>query len=164
MPPSDNRVPKEFTASRRIEFADTDMAGIVHFSRYMVFMETAEHQFLHSLGTDVMFPHNGDLIGFPRVSASCDYKRPLRYKDALEIRLTVQRIGNRSVAYRFRFLRGDEETAVGSIAAACCVCNPDEPLRSIEIPDFFRKRIQPYAEIGAEESAERPGESRSGAA
>ena len=39
-----------FTTRRRIEFADTDMGGIVHFSRYFIFMETAEHQFLESLG------------------------------------------------------------------------------------------------------------------
>jgi acyl-CoA thioester hydrolase len=35
----------EFHATRRIEFPDTDMAGIVHFSRFFVFMEAAEHEF-----------------------------------------------------------------------------------------------------------------------
>jgi acyl-CoA thioesterase FadM len=43
----------ELRTRRKIEFADTDMGGIVHFSRYFVFMETAEHEFLDAIGTCV---------------------------------------------------------------------------------------------------------------
>ncbi len=135
---------KVFRTGRVIEFSDTDAAGIVHFARYMAFMETAEHQFLHSLGTDVMFEHGGNRIGLPRVSASCDYKRPLFYKDKIEIQVRVLRIGTKSVKYGFRFTRGEEETAAGSIVCACCLINPDEPMRSVELPDFFKELIGPY--------------------
>ena len=38
-----------FRTRRRVEFVDTDMGGIVHFSRFFVFMETAEHEFLEAL-------------------------------------------------------------------------------------------------------------------
>jgi len=41
---------REHTVRRRIEWADTDMAGIVHFARFLVFMETAEHRFREALG------------------------------------------------------------------------------------------------------------------
>ena len=43
----------EFRTRRRIEFSDTDMGGIAHFSRFFVFMETAEHEFLNAIGTSV---------------------------------------------------------------------------------------------------------------
>ena len=43
----------EYRTLRRIEFADTDMGGMVHFSRFFVFMETAEHEFLRTLGAEV---------------------------------------------------------------------------------------------------------------
>ena len=71
----------EYRTKRKIEFVDTDMAGIVHFTRFFVFMETAEHEFLRSLGTSVATEWNGDKIGWPRLAASCEYLSPLRFED-----------------------------------------------------------------------------------
>ena len=62
----------EFNTKRKIEFVDTDMGGIVHFSRYLVFMETAEHEFLEALGTSVVLELDGRSIGWPRIAVSCD--------------------------------------------------------------------------------------------
>ena len=44
----------EFKAIRRVEFAETDMAGIVHYSNFFRYMETAEHGFFRSLGLSVV--------------------------------------------------------------------------------------------------------------
>ncbi len=43
-----------FRTSRRIEFADTDMAGLVHFANFFRFMEAAEVEFLGSRGLSVV--------------------------------------------------------------------------------------------------------------
>ena len=61
---------REFKTQRKIEFADTDLGGIVHFSRYFVFMETAEHQFLDALGTSVHLVEGDKTIGWPRVKVA----------------------------------------------------------------------------------------------
>ena len=37
-----------FRVSRRVDFADTDMAGIIHFSNYFRYMEFAEVAFLRA--------------------------------------------------------------------------------------------------------------------
>ena len=66
----------EFRTRRKIEFADTDMEGIVHFSRFMIFMETAEHEFLEAIGTRVALKVGDQRYGWPRVSASCEYSAP----------------------------------------------------------------------------------------
>ncbi|MEL7264077.1 MAG: hypothetical protein AAFP69_04590, partial [Planctomycetota bacterium] len=53
-----------FSIQRRVEFRDTDAAGIVHFSAFFPFMETAEHAFLRSLGLSVFQPvslNSGDI-------------------------------------------------------------------------------------------------------
>ena len=80
-------IPVCFKTQRRIEFSDTDVAGIAHFSRFYVFMETAEHQFLNSIGTSVHAQHGDDTIGWPRLSASCEFSRPVRFEDTLDIEL-----------------------------------------------------------------------------
>src|SRR3712207_1380462 len=65
-----------FRTTRRIEFADTDMAGIVHFSNFFRFMEAAEVAYLRARGLSVRLSWEGRELGFPRVSASCDYLSP----------------------------------------------------------------------------------------
>ena len=44
----------DFNVERRVEFSETDMAGIMHYSNFFRFMETAEHAFYRSLGHSVV--------------------------------------------------------------------------------------------------------------
>ncbi len=71
----------EFRTRRRVEFADTDTGGIVHFARFLVFMETAEHEFLQSLGFEAFSTRDGTTLGWPRVEVSCQYLSPAHYGD-----------------------------------------------------------------------------------
>ena len=142
-------MPYEYHTKRRIEFSDTDMAGIVHFSRFFVFMESAEHEFLRSLRTSVTTELDGNIISWPRLVASCEYLNPVKFEDELNIHLTVQRKGTKSLTYQFVFTKGDVEIARGKLSAVCCICNPGEKVRAIPIPDFIAYRIEEarHAEI-----------------
>ena len=142
-------MPYEYYTKRRIEFSDTDMAGIVHFSRFFVFMETAEHEFLRSLGTSVTTELNGDIVSWPRLAASCEYLNPAKFEDELDIHLTVRRKGTKSITYQFVFTKDDVEIARGKLSAVCCICNPGERVRTIPILDFIADRIEeaPHSEI-----------------
>ena len=130
----------EFTTRRKIEFADTDMGGIVHFSRYFVFMETAEHLFLNELGESVAMEHEGHSIGWPRVAASCEYKSPARFGDELEIRVRVRRKGEKSMTYDFLFRVGGRELATGTMTSVCCRLGGGR-VEAIPIPDFIAVKI-----------------------
>ena len=133
----------EFKQIRTIEFVDTDMAGIVHFSNYFRFMESTEHAFFQSHGRR-LHEHEGDgMTGFARVHAECDYRRPLRYLDRVEIHLLVARLGRSSLDYRFIFRRvGDqgepcepEEVAQGSLTVVCVRRSaPGDALQRAELP------------------------------
>src|SRR5215211_8700388 len=96
-------MPFEFKMTRRVEFAETDMAGIVHFSNFFRMMEAAEHAFFRSLGFTIHGHEQGSTTGWPRVSATCDYLRPLRFEDEVEIHLLVAEVRNRSIRYQFIF-------------------------------------------------------------
>ena len=131
----------EYRTKRKIEFADTDLAGIVHFTRFFVFMETAEHEFLRSLGTSVATEWNGNKIGWPRLAASCEYLSPLRFEDEVDIHLRVTRKGTKSLTYQFHFTHQGKDIACGQITTVCCITNPGEKLRAIPIPDFIADQI-----------------------
>ncbi len=130
-----------FRTHRKVEFADTDISGLVHFARLFVFMETAEHEFLRSLGTEVHTQHEGQLIGWPRVRAECEYLSPIRLGDDLEITVEVKRKGGRSLTYGFTFRNGEREAARGTITAVCCVLDDPKGLRSIPVPKIIADQI-----------------------
>jgi len=135
-------MPYEYKTKRKIEFADTDLAGIVHFARFFVFMETTEHEFLRSLGTSVSTQLDGENIGWPRLSASCEYLSPLRFEEEVSIHLTVWRKGRKSMTYRFLFKKDDEVVARGQMSSVCCICNPGEPIKAIPIPQSLADKIE----------------------
>lgn len=129
-----------FVTNRRVEFSDTDMAGIIHFASYYRYMEEAEHQFFRSLGLSVMQKHDEHtILGWPRISAGCTFEAPARFEDVLEIRLTVERKGVKSLTIQYEFFLeqdgGEVRVAHGRMKTACCLCRHDQPLESIPIPD-----------------------------
>lgn len=131
----------EFRTERKVEFADTDMGGIMHFSRYFVFMETAEHQFLEAIGTSVALKLDGRRIGWPRVAASCEYRSPARFGELLDIHVRVRRKGEKSMTYEFTFARDGEPLATGTMTSVCCVLDASENVRAIPIPAFIAEKI-----------------------
>ncbi len=132
-----------FEFQRRVEFHETDLAGIVHFSNFFRYMETAEHSFLRSLGHSIHEQLGKTEIGWPRVSATCDFRKPARYDDVLTIRLSIQEIRTRSVRYGFRFYLDLDEppVATGSIAAVC-VKFEDSGIVAVPIPDQIRTDLE----------------------
>jgi acyl-CoA thioester hydrolase len=133
-----------FRTSRRVEFADTDMAGIVHFANFFRFMEAAEVEFLRAHELSVIMHWEGRKISFPRVAASCDYLRPIRFQDVVEITVSLQRVGRKSLTYLFEFFRGPELMARGQLSSVCCLASDGGGIKSIEIPASIREKLEAY--------------------
>jgi 4-hydroxybenzoyl-CoA thioesterase/acyl-CoA thioester hydrolase len=130
-----------YKTRRRVEFRDTDAAGIVHFSAFFVYMEQAEHELLRSLGASVAMQDDEGEIGWPRVSASCDYRNAARFEDELDVEVSVRRLGRTSVTYGFRFTREKTEIASGSLTAVCCRIRPGHLTEAIEIPAWLAEKL-----------------------
>jgi len=135
----------EYHYRRRIEFADTDMAGIVHFANFFRFMETAEHEFLRSVGLSVHTEIDGRTVSWPRVKAECSFKAPLRFEDELDVHLVVREKRARSITYDFRMTdQNGRLVAIGSTKSACVAVSRDQgDMKSIEIPKGINEKIQP---------------------
>jgi YbgC/YbaW family acyl-CoA thioester hydrolase len=131
-----------FHATRRVEFGDTDMAGIMHFSNFFRFMEAAETEFLRSRGLSVSWTSGAIRYGFPRVSVSCDYHKPARFEDLLTIAVIVEKIGQKSIRYRYEFTRNGEAIATGRITAVFCHSTDHLQMESQPIPDDLRSQLE----------------------
>ena len=133
-----------FKTSRRVEFRDTDAAGIVHFSVFFTYMEQAEHEMLRRVGLNVMTKENDKVISWPRVQAACNYRRSIRFEDVIDIVISVKRLGTKSIQYGFEFFHQQDRIADGEITAVCCVVEHGKPPVPIEIPGSFRQALSPY--------------------
>jgi acyl-CoA thioester hydrolase len=139
-------MPYEFKAIRRVEFSDTDMAGIMHYSNYFRFMETAEHAFFRSLGLSIVSSPNEAPVGWPRVRAECDFTSPLRFEDEVEIHLLVSEKRSKSLSYLFKFRKLNElaarEVARGALTVVCVTHEIGGKMRACSIPPSLAEKIQ----------------------
>ena len=154
-----DELPARFVARRRVEFRDTDAAGIAHFSTFFVWMESAEHELLRQAGVPLVEVVNAPLSGsraepepveppgtysWPRVSAACDYKSAVRFNDELDIVVGLEAIGRSSVTWSFRFEQAGRWIAQGRVVAVRCLLRPGLAPVAVPIPDTVQTRLEPY--------------------
>ncbi|MDX1969697.1 MAG: thioesterase family protein [Planctomycetaceae bacterium] len=135
-----------FQTTRRVEFCDTDMAGIVHFANFFRFMEAAEHEFFRSLELKIAgrFP-DGLEYGWPRVSATCSYQSPARYEDVVEIGITILKRTDRSLTTSYEFTRDQQRLAVGEMKTVFCVFPSGSPMQSAAMPPEIAAKLDAAA-------------------
>ncbi len=136
----------EFKAIRRVEFSDTDMAGIMHYSNFFRYMETAEHAYFRSLGLSIARDKNDPSVGWPRVHAECDFKLPLRFEDEVEIHLLVSEKRSKSISYLFKFSKLNAtpvmEVARGKLTVVSVAMGEDGKMSACSIPPSIADKIQ----------------------
>jgi YbgC/YbaW family acyl-CoA thioester hydrolase len=130
----------EFVYRRRVQYRDTDAAGIVHFSCFFVYAEEAEHAMWRAAGLTVEPPET--TIGWPRISASFDFFNPLRFEDDIDIRIRIIERTPKTLSYQAVIVRGSEVSAAGTWTSICVRKVPGERLRAIDIPPDIANRFE----------------------
>jgi len=133
-------VPSEIRLKRRVQFYETDAAGIVHFSWFFRYMEEAEHALWREAGLSIH--PGGSEIGWPRVATSFEFKRPLRFEDEFDVHLRIAEITRRTMRYACRIAQGEATIATGELTVACVRRVAGEPMKSVEIPPEVAARFQ----------------------
>lgn len=126
------------TIRRRVRFYETDAAGIVHFSVFFRFMEEAESELWRSAG--LRNAPTKDL-SFPRVAASFDFRKPLRFDDEFEARIQIAEMRTKAIRYACDVTIGGEVAATGSMTIVCATAIPGQPARAIPIPAAIAARF-----------------------
>lgn len=129
--------PGAFHYRRLVQFAETDLAGIVHFSWYLRYMEEAEHALWRAAGLSIA---GGDLH-WPRVTAHAEYKHPLRFEDEIDVRVRAG-FGRRRIEYDFEISRRDTIVALGVMTSVCARTNATGTLETIVIPAEIVDRLR----------------------
>jgi len=130
----------EYRLKRRVQFYETDAAGIVHFSWFFRYMEEAEHALWRAAGLSIAPPEAE--IGWPRVAASFDFHRPLRFEDEFEVCIRVAAITEKTIRYSCVITSGATRIAKGSLTIACVSKRPRKAMKSIPIPAEIAARFE----------------------
>ena len=137
-------MPSTHTITRRVEFSETDQAGIVHYSNFFRYMEACEHDFFRTLGTSIVDKTSG--VGWPRVHATCEYSKPLFFEDEFTITLRVTGKTSKSISYEFFFTKDGDEIANGGLTI-CCVRRDDTgAMKAADIPTDLAAKIEVAAD------------------
>ena len=136
----------EFRLKRRVQFYETDAAGIVHFSNYFRYMEEAEHALWRSAGLSISVP--GSEIGWPRVNVSFEYSRPLRFEDEFEAHIRIVEMAEKMIRYKCSILLAGVLVATGTMAVVCVAKRPNEPMKAVPIPPEIASHLRVAPEGG----------------
>ena len=129
-----------FRYRRRVHFAETDLAGIAHFSTFFRYMEEAEHALWRAAGLSIA--RAGEATGWPRVAAAFEFKAPLRFEDEFEVLVRIEKVSKRSIQYAFTITRGDATIGDGTMTAVHVRYGPDGVVTSIDLPSDIVARLQ----------------------
>jgi YbgC/YbaW family acyl-CoA thioester hydrolase len=133
-----------FVYRRRVQFAETDLAGLVHFTCFFRYMEEAEHALWRAAGMSIA--RAGEITGWPRLAANCDFKAPLRFEDEFEVAVRVANVRARTIQYEFTLTKAETVVAVGTITTAYVSRPPEGPLKALDLPGDVVARLRAAAE------------------
>jgi acyl-CoA thioester hydrolase len=136
-----------FRYQRLVEFADTDLAGIMHFSNYFRFVECAEHAFFRSLGFRVHTANGSEHQGWPRLEVSCRYLKPARFEQTLEVCLRIDEIRTSSLRYSFSIFALDAPEPSPVATGSCSIVHVEldttaHEIRKAPIPAGLREKLE----------------------
>jgi acyl-CoA thioester hydrolase len=140
-----------FLHRRRVLFAETDLAGIAHFSNFFRWMEETEHAFYRSLGLSVHPQQHGvtdTRTGWPRLKAAAEYRLPLQFEEEFEVELLVAEMRSKAIRYELKFWKmpddpaGRKLAARGELVVVAVRADPGtREMQATAIPNDFRERM-----------------------
>jgi 4-hydroxybenzoyl-CoA thioesterase len=112
-----------FVYTTPVRFSDVDHAGIVYYPRFFHFFHLAfEELWRARLGARAyveLLDHTR--IGLPCVHAECDFRAPLRFGDDAEIELELEKLGGKSLAFRYRVWRREPRVLSAEGRVTCAI-------------------------------------------
>jgi acyl-CoA thioester hydrolase len=143
-----------FRYARRVQFAETDLAGMVHFANFFRYMEEAEHALWRAAGMSIS-PSLADgspagsgpaaaanQLHWPRVAAAFDFKRPLRFEDEFEVQVGIGTVTSRTIQYNHTIRLSEITVGVGTVTAVCVRREADGGMKAVEIPPEILGRLR----------------------
>ena len=108
-----------FRCHVRVYFEDTDAAGVVYYANYLKFFERARTEWLRAAGFGQQALATEQGLQFVVARIECDYRRPARLDDVIDLDVRVVQAGRASIVFEQTARRGVEVLALARVRAGC---------------------------------------------
>lgn len=143
----------------QVRFGHVDPAGIAYFPRIFDYVhDVFEALWEEHVGTRYYHLLLEQKIGFPLVHSDVDFKKPLQFGDRTVVSVTCFKLGHSSLGLRYRFILADVLHVEARMITACI---RTDTMKSIAIPEPFRRRFELLLEPDAQTIDTRTREPRS---
>ena len=88
---ADSVSPLVSTTSLRVRYAETDVMGVVYYANYLVWFEIGRTDWLRQTSQSYR-DMEAEGTQLPVIEAACEYRRPARYDDVVEIHTRATRL------------------------------------------------------------------------
>jgi len=92
----------------RVRYAETDKMGVVYYANYLVWFEVARADLLRSLGWSYREMELAG-ISLPVIEAHCEYRRPARYDDEMEVRTEGRMLSPVRMEFHYEVVRKHDQ-------------------------------------------------------
>lgn len=128
MPTADPAMPSSVT-SLRVRYAETDRMGVVYYANYFVWFEVARADLLRTLGWTYREMEESGVF-LPVIEAHCEYLRPARYDDDVDIRTTGRLVSPVRLEFAYEVLvKGNAESAAAGRTVHAAIDANGRPCR-----------------------------------
>lgn len=117
----------------RVNWGDTDKAGIVYYPNYFKWFDIAGHQFFRSIGLSPALLEKERGVILPLMDVQCTFVKPLNYDDVLTIKTEVSEIHNKVLKLNHEIYCGSDKTCYGHEVRGW-VKNIDGDYKAVPIP------------------------------
>lgn len=138
-----------FRARFPVRFADVDHAGIVYYPVFFHYFHVAfEEMFRERMGARAYVELLDERrIGFPAVSSKASYSAPLRFGDEVEVEVSVERLGTKSITFHYRAYRAADQVVAADGEVICAVVDLSS-FQAVPIPPDLRRFFLEISETG----------------
>jgi acyl-CoA thioester hydrolase len=126
----------KFTTSLRVRYAETDQMSVAYHGNYFAWFEVGRVELLRSLGLTYAGLEEQDCI-LPVVEARCQYRKPARYDDLLEIVSWVQAMRGPIVLFAYGLYKDGELLAEAETKHVVL----NKQMKRRKLPDAYRQAM-----------------------
>ncbi|WP_041695787.1 acyl-CoA thioesterase [Alicyclobacillus acidocaldarius] len=124
----------------RVQWGETDAAGIVFYPNYFRWFDTATHEYFRMIGLSIRELQKKGVIT-PILSASCEFENPLYYDDEIVITSEITEVRNKTIRIDHTVRRAGIVTGRGHEWRGWVV-EQGGKLQAIPIPDDVLERLR----------------------
>ena len=134
-----------FVSERRVDFPMVDLAKIVYYPRFWDLAHRFyEESWEYSCGIHYNTILSEHMIAFPLVHSDTQFLHPVAYGDTIQCNLTVPKIGNTSISWRYEFR--NQEGVLCWTSDQVTVCTDMSEVQSkMAVPDWMREGLAKLA-------------------